>query len=336
MAIEYRRLGASGLLVSPLCLGTMMFGDRTDSATSRKIIDAAFDAGINFIDTADVYKKGTSEEIVGAAIKPHRRRWILATKVGNVMTQKPDDGGLSRRWIQLACDDSLARLATDYIDIYYLHKDDPETPIAETVAAIGDLIRSGKIRYFGISNFRGWRIAEVVGECEAQGVPLPVVCQPYYNLLNRGPEVEILPACDHYGIGVAPYSPIARGVLTGKYAQGVIPEGSRASANDRRIMETEFRAESFAIAQTLKAHAEKTGRTPLQFALAWMWANTIVTSVIGGPRTLEQWQDYVGAIGTAWSAEDEALVDSLVKPGHPSTPGYNDPQYPFYGRVLAD
>ena len=135
---------------------------------------------------------------------------------------------------------------------------------------------------------------------------------------------------------MAPYSPVARGVLTGKYAAGAIPEGSRASTNDKRIRETEFRAESFAIAQTLKEHAAKTGRTPLQFALAWMWANAIVTSVIGGPRTLEQWQDYVGAIGTSWTAEDEALVDSLVKPGHPSTPGYNDPQYPFYGRLLAD
>jgi aryl-alcohol dehydrogenase-like predicted oxidoreductase len=336
MTIEYRRLGASGLEVSLLCLGTMMFGDRTDAATSRKIIDAAFDAGINFIDTADVYKKGASEEIVGAAIKPHRRGWILATKVGNAMTAKPQDGGLSRRWIQLGCDDSLARLGTDYIDIYYLHKDDTDTPLAETVSAIGDLIRSGKIRYFGVSNYRGWRIAEVVAECEAQGVPLPVVCQPYYNLLNRGPEVEILPACDHYGIGVASYSPVARGVLTGKYAPGVIPEGSRASINDKRLMETEFREESFAIAQRLKEHAEKTGRTLLQFALAWLWANTIVTSVIGGPRTLEQWQEYLDAIGTAWNADDEALVDSLVKPGHPSTPGYNDPQYPFYGRVLGD
>ena len=172
-----------------------------------------------------------------------------------------------------ACDDSLARLDTDYIDIYYLHKDDPDTPIAETVGAIGDLIRSGKIRYFGVSNYRGWRIAEVVSECEAQGVPLPVVCQPYYNLLNRMPEVEILPACDHYGIGVAPYSPIARGVLTGKYRPGVVPEDSRVARKDPRMMETEFREESFAIAQTLKAHAEKTGRTLTQFALAWLWAN---------------------------------------------------------------
>ena len=235
-----------------------------------------------------------------------------------------------------ACDDSLARLATDYIDIYYLHKDDPHTPIAETVGAVGDLIRSGKIRYFGVSNYRGWRIAEVVNECEAQGVPLPVVCQPYYNLLNRMPEVEILPACDHYGIGVAPYSPIARGVLTGKYRPGVAPEGSRVARKDARMMETEFRAESIAIAQKLEAHARKTGRTLTQFALAWLWANEIVTSIIAGPRTLEQWQDYVGALGTTWSAEDEALVDSLVTPGHPSTPGYNDPQYPFFGRIVAD
>ncbi len=337
MAMEYRRLGASGLEVSTLCLGTMMFGDRADAVASRRIVDSAFDAGVNFIDTADAYGKGVSESIVGSAIKANRRRWILATKCGNVMTAKPHDGGLSRRWVLAACDDSLRRLETDYIDIYYLHRDDADTPIAETVGAIGDLIRSGKIRYFGVSNYRGWRIAEVVGECEAQGVPPPVVCQPYYNLLNRQPEVEILPACDFYGIGVATYSPIARGVLTGKYAPGgSAPDGSRGARNDERMMETEFRQESFVIAQKLKAHAAKTGRSVMQFALAWAWANQIVSSVIAGPRAIEQWHDYVGAIGTQWTAEDEALVDSLVKPGHPSTPGYSDPQYPFYGRVIAD
>ena len=193
------------------------------------------------------------------------------------MTEKPHDGGLSRRWMLRACDDSLARLATDYIDIYYLHRDDPDTPIAETVATLGDLIRAGKIRYFGLSNYRGWRIAEVVGECEAQGVPLPVVCQPYYNLMNRMPEVEILPACDYYGIGVAPYSPLARGVLTGKYAPGgKPPKGSRAARGDARMLETEFREESFVIARKLAEHARKTGRTLAQFALAWTWANQIV------------------------------------------------------------
>jgi len=331
--MPYHRLGDSGLEVSALCLGTMMFGDRTDAATTNEIVAHAFDAGVNFIDTADVYTKGAAETLTGAAIRAQRSRWILATKVANVMGAAPHDGGLSRRWIFQACEGSLKRLGTDYIDIYYLHKDDPKTPIAETVAAIGDLIRAGRIRYFGVSNFRGWRIAEVVRWCEKLGVPRPVVCQPYYNLLNRMPEVEILPACAHYGLGVASYSPVARGVLTGKYAQGSAPPDSRGGRKDRRFMETEFRTESIAIADTIAAHAAAAGRTPIQFALAWLWANRLVSSVIAGPRTLAQWQDYVGALGTAWTDADEALVDSLVTPGHPSTPGYNDPQYPFFGRL---
>ena len=332
-SMPYHRLGDSGLEVSALCLGTMMFGDRTDAATTNEIVAHAFDAGVNFIDTADVYTKGAAETLTGAAIRAQRSRWILATKVANVMGAAPHDGGLSRRWIFQACEGSLKRLGTDYIDIYYLHKDDPKTPIAETVAAIGDLIRAGRIRYFGVSNFRGWRIAEVVRWCEKLGVPRPVVCQPYYNLLNRMPEVEILPACAHYGLGVASYSPVARGVLTGKYAKGNAPADSRGGRKDRRFMETEFRTESIAIADRIAAHAAATGRTPIQFALAWLWANRLVSSVIAGPRTLAQWQDYVGALGTAWTDADEALVDSLVTPGHPSTPGYNDPQYPFFGRL---
>jgi len=337
--MEYRRLGKSGLDVSIVCLGTMMFGDRTGAREANEIVAAAHDAGVNFIDTADVYSSGESETITGAAIAATRHRWILATKVGNVMggdaNRKPFSGGSSRRWIMAECDASLARLRTDFIDIYYLHIDDAQTPLDETVAAMGALIDAGKIRYFGISNFRGWRIAELVAVCARQGVPPPVVCQPYYNLLNRMPEVEVLAACDYLGIGVASYSPIARGVLTGKYSGGGIPDDSRASRNDRRIMQTEFRAESFAIADTLKAHAAKTNRTPVQFALAWLWANRIVSSVIAGPRTLAQWRDYVAAIGTPWTADDEALVDSLVQPGHPSTPGYSDPQYPIHGRRLG-
>lgn len=336
MTIDYRRLGRSGLQVSPICLGTMMFGDRTDAATAARIVDAAADAGINFIDTADKYAEGESERIVGAAIAARRHHWIVATKVGNPMTSLPHDGGLSRRWMLRACDESLARLRTDFIDIYYLHRDDPGTPLAETVAAIGDLVRSGKIRYFGVSNFRGWRIAEVVHLCRTMGVPAPVVCQPHYNLLNRIAEVEILPASDHYGLGVAPYSPIARGVLTAKYVPGAAPPAdTRAGRKDTRMMQTEFREESLRIAQRLQAHARATDRSPLQFALAWLWANRIVTSVVAGPRTLEQWQEYVAALGTAWTAEDEALVNSLVAPGHPSTPGYNDPSYPLFGRRLA-
>jgi aryl-alcohol dehydrogenase-like predicted oxidoreductase len=334
MTMHYRRLGDSGLEVSPLCLGTMNFGTVTSDPDSRAIIDAAAGAGVNFIDTADAYGFGASEKIVGAAIAADRRHWILATKVANPMTAKPRDGGLSRRWILQACADSLERLRTDYIDIYYLHKDDHATPLAETVAAIGDLVRSGRIHYLGLSNFRGWRIAELVSECEAQGVPKPIVCQPYYNLLNRQPEVEILPACDYYGLGVAPYSPIARGVLTGKYHRGQVPEDSRIARRDQRMMETENRGESFTIAERLETHAKATGRTLVAFALAWLWANRIVTSVIAGPRTLAQWRDYVAAVGTPWSAEDEALVDALVTPGHASTPGYHDPQYKFFGRLV--
>jgi len=337
--MEYRRLGKSGLDVSVVCLGTMMFGDRTDAREANEIVAAAQDAGVNFIDTADVYANGASEAITGAAIAAKRDRWILATKVGNVMpgdeNRSPFTGGSSRRWLLAGCDASLARLRTDYIDVYYLHIDDPLTPLDETVAAMATLIESGKIRYFGISNFRAWRIAELIRCCERQHVAPPVVCQPYYNLLNRMPEVEVLAACDYYGIGVATYSPVARGVLTGKYAGGVKPEGSRASRNDKRMMQTEFREESFAIADALKAHAEKTGRTAISFALAWVWANRIVTSVIAGPRTLAQWQEYVAAIGAPWTADDEALVDSLVRPGHPSTPGFSDPQYPIFGRRLA-
>jgi aryl-alcohol dehydrogenase-like predicted oxidoreductase len=333
--MDFRRLGDSGLNVSVLSLGTMMFGDRTDAATAKKIIASASDAGVNFIDTADVYANGASEAIVGPAIADNRRRWILATKVGNVMIAKPHDGGLSRRWIMQACDDSLKRLATDYIDIYYLHKDDIDTPLEETVAAIGDLIRSGKIRYFGVSNYRGWRIAEVVGLCVELGVPRPIVCQPYYNLFNRTPEVEILPACDYYGLGVVPYSPLARGMLTGKYVAGAdAPAESRVGRKDQRMMETEFREESLAIAQKLRAHAEKKGLTLAQFALAWVLSNRIVTSLIAGPRTFEQWTDYLAAVGKTLDGEDEAFVDALVRPGHPSTPGYNDPAYPFYGRIV--
>jgi aryl-alcohol dehydrogenase-like predicted oxidoreductase len=337
--MEYRRLGSSGLQVSAVCLGTMMFGDRTGERDAGEIVAHAYDHGVNFIDTADVYANGASESITGAAIKSRRARWILATKVGNVMAgagyERPHTGGLSRRWILQACDASLGRLGADWIDIYYLHIDDPKAPLAETVAAMGALIEAGKIRYFGVSNFRGWRIAELMHWCDRLSVTPPIVCQPYYNLLNRMPEVEVLPACDYYGLGVASYSPVARGVLTGKYATGVVPEDSRAARKDRRIMQTEFREESFAIAKTLKAHAEKTGRSPVQFALAWLWANRIVTSVIAGPRTLSQWQDYVAALGTPWSDDDEALVDSLVRPGHPSTPGYSDPAYPICGRRLG-
>ena len=240
-----------------------------------------------------LHAKAPPRSIVGAAIKAHRRR-LDPRDQGR---QRDDRDTARRRACRGAGCSPRATTAsrasaTDYIDIYYLHKDDPRHADRRKRSARSAISsRSGKIRYFGVSNYRGWRIAEFVSECEAQGVPLPVVCQPYYNLLNRTPEVEILPACDHYGIGVAPYSPVARGVLTGKYAPGApLPEGSRAARGDRGSWRRSCARSRFAIAQKLAAHAGKTGRTLTQFALAWLWANQIVTSVIAGPRTFEQWQ----------------------------------------------
>jgi aryl-alcohol dehydrogenase (NADP+) len=311
----------------------MMFGDRTDAAEAARIVASARDAGVNFIDTADQYAKGESERIVGKLIAAERDRWVLATKVGNPMGDAPNDGGLSRAWILRAIDMSLDRLDTDYVDVYYFHIDDADTPLDESVAAMGDVIAQGKVRYWGVSNFRGWRIAEAVRLAAEMGVPAPVICQPYYNAMNRMPEAEVIPACMHYGLGVVPYSPLARGVLTGKYTPGDAPPAeSRAGRKDKRLMQTEFRAESLVMAQTIRAHAEKRGMTAGQFAVNWVFNNSAVTSVLAGPRTLAQWTEYLGALAHGFTAEDEALIDGLVQTGHPSTPGYNDPRYPLTGR----
>jgi aryl-alcohol dehydrogenase-like predicted oxidoreductase len=332
--MQYRNLGRSGLKVSPLCLGTMMFGGPTNEADANRIVGHARDAGINFIDTADAYSSGQSEEVVGRTIAAHRSHWIVATKIANPMGQGPNDRGLSRRHCLLATEASLRRLGVDAVDILYLHKEDHGTPLAETVHALADLVRAGKIRHFGVSNYRAWRVAEICRLCDELGLDRPIVSQPYYNALNRMPEVEHLPACAHYGLGVVPYSPLARGILTGKYATQAEPSPeSRAGRADKRMMETEWRPESIAIAQKLAAHAEARGITPGQFAVAWVLNNRLVTAPIAGPRTFEQWTDYLGALDYAFTAEDEELVSGLVPPGHPSTPGYNDPAYPLEGRV---
>lgn len=331
--MEYRSLGRSGLKVSPLCLGTMMFGGPTDEAVSASIIARAREAGVNFIDTADAYTKGQSEEITGRIIAARRSEWVLATKVANPTGLGPNERGLSRRHVIAAAEASLRRLGTEWIDIYYLHKEDHSTPLSETIRALGDLVRQGKIRYFGVSNYRAWRIAEICHLCDELGIDRPVVSQPYYNAMNRMPEVEQLPACHAYGLGVVSYSPLARGVLTGKYGPDVPPpDDSRAGRQDARMMQTEWRPESLRIAQAIKRHAESRGTTAGRFAVAWALNNRLVTAVIGGPRTLAQWQDYLEAIAFEFTGDDETFLDELVPTGHPSTPGYNDPAYPIEGR----
>ncbi len=333
--MEYRTLGRSGLRVSPLCLGTMNFGGPTDAATAERIIAQASEAGINFVDTADAYTGGQSEQITGAAIRSERDRWVLATKLANATGTGPNGGGLSRKWVMQAAEASLRRLGTDYIDVYYLHKEDHLTPLAETVRAMGDLIRAGKVRYFGVSNYRSWRVAEICRISDELGIDRPVVSQPYYHALNRTPEIEHLPACGYFGLGVVSYSPLARGILTAKYDPDAPPPAdTRAGRQDRRMLQTEWRPDSLRMAQEIAAHAARRGSTASRFAIAWVLNNRLVTGLIGGPRTEEQWHDYLAALDEPFTADDEALVERLVSPGHASTPGYNDPAYPIEGRPV--
>jgi aryl-alcohol dehydrogenase-like predicted oxidoreductase len=332
--MHYRALGKSGLRVSPLALGTMMFGGATAEVDARRIIHQAWDLGVNFIDTADVYNAGLSEQITGRAITAHRADWVLASKVGSPRASSHEAlQGLNRKYIFNSLEDSLTRLGTDYLDLYYLHREDHSTPLEETVSTIGDLLRQGKIRYWGLSNFRGWRIAEAVNIARRMGIDDPIASQPLYNIVNRQVETEQLTAARYYGIGVVPYSPLARGVLTGKYAPGAAPlADSRAARQDKRIQETEWRPESLALAQQVVEYARGRGTDPVTFAIAWVLANPVVSAAIVGPRTLAQWQAYTGALQFQVTADDEAFIDGLVTPGHASTHGFNDPAHFVSGR----
>jgi len=331
----YRNLGRSGIKISPLTLGTMMFGGETDRATAQRITERAFEQGVNFIDTANNYNRGESEVVVGELIAPRRGEWVLASKFGNQNpgTTGPNDRGAARINLIRSVEASLKRLRTDYLDVLYLHREDGSTQIEETVRALGDLIRAGKLRSYGLSNHRAYKLAEFVHTADALGVDRPAVTQPLYNLANRQIEVEHLPAAERYGLAVVPYSPLARGVLTAKYTPGEAPAAeTRAGRDDPRLQQTEWRAESLHIAQQIRAHVAGRGITPGQFALAWVLHNRLVTSAIAGPRTLAQWEDYLPALQYCFTEEDEALVDRLVPTGHASAPGFNDPAHPFFGR----
>lgn len=330
----YQPLGASGLKVPRLWLGTMLFGEQTDEAQAAALLEATRAAGLNALDTADIYTGGESERMVGRLVKGERERWIIASKAANPVGSDPNDRGASRRWLTRAVEASLRRLDTDVIDLYYLHRDDESTPVEEVVATMGLLIERGCILYWGLSNFRAWRVAKLVETARRLGVPPPVACQPPYSLVTRGIETELLPACAHYGLGVVCYSPLARGVLSGKYeGEGKAPPAdSRAARSDKRLMQTEWRPESLQLSQDFKAHAESRGLSATQLAIAWALNNALVNGVIGGPRTLAQWRDYLAALEVRVTSEDEAWVDARVKPGHPSTPGYTDPIYPVTGR----
>lgn len=332
--MEYRTLGLAGVKVSPLCLGTMMFGGPANEKDSSRIINRALDAGINFMDTANVYNDGESERVIGKAVKSNREKWVIATKVHGSMGDDVNQSGSHRVNIMAAVEASLKRLGTDYIDVYYLHRWDASTRIAESLRALDDCVRHGKVRYIACSNFEAWRVCEALWTSEKLGLEAFVCVQPLYNIVNRDAEVELLPFCEKYGVGVVPYSPLARGVLSGKYLVGQEPpKGSRAARKDRRILQTELRDESYEVAQQLKPLADAHGKTLTQFALAWVLANPIITSAIIGPRTIDQLEDNLGCLDCTLSADDETAIDALVPPGEHTGKGYTDPAYPVLGRA---
>lgn len=320
--------------VSPLCLGTMMFGGPTDEATSIRIIHQALDLGINFLDTANMYSLGGSETVVGKALRDRRHRAVLATKGRQKMGDGPNEAGASRLHLMRELDASLRRLGTDSVDIYYVHAPDPATPIDETLRALDDMVRLGKVHYLACSNFRAWQLCEALWASDRAGLERFVCTQPLYNIVNRDVEVELLPLCKSQQLGVVSYSPLARGILTGKYEVGKEPPaGSRASRNDARMKQAEWRDASLEVAQQLAHHCATRGVSVSQFSLAWCLANPLITSIILGPRTVEQFEDNVACLNVTVTPEDEAFVDQLVPPGEHSGKGFQDSAYPITGRV---
>jgi len=328
------QFGKAGIYVSPLALGTMMFGSHADLKTSREIAHHALDQGVFFWDTADMYGAGASEEVCGKLLQGCREEVVLATKVYATMSQRPNDRGLSAKHILQACDASLRRLQTDYIDIYYLHLPDRLVPIEESLRAMEDLLRSGRVRYIACSNYRAWEVVELIHTARAHGWQPISAIQPLYNLVNRDIEVEMLPMAHHMGLGVTTYSPLARGVLTGKYGGGAIPVGSRLARQDRRFLQAEWRQDSVHIAEQLRPTAQRLGCSLGQLAIAWAMQNRYVHSVIVGPKNAAQARESLAAAAVKLDPEVEKTVDRLVPPGCHSGKEFFDVHYsPVTGRI---
>ena len=335
--MEAVQLGRSGLRVSPLCLGTMTFGNETGLDEARTIADRALDEGVFFWDTADMYSVGGSETMVGTLMEGRRDRIVLATKCWAAMGPGANDRGLSARHMIAACEASLRRLKTDWIDLYYLHIPDKLTPIDESLRAMEDLIRSGKVRYAACSNYRAWEVQDMVRRSEARGWQPVSAVQPLYNLVNRDIEVEMLPMCEANGLGVVTYSPLARGILTGKYSASTADgEENRLSRANPRFLQAEWRPESVEAADKLVALARERGCSSVELATAWAMANTLVTSVIAGPRTLSHFEGYLRAARIEWDAELEAACDAIVPLGSHTGQSWPDQDfYPITGRKIG-
>lgn len=322
--MDYRKLGPSGTIVAPYCLGTMTFGAEANEATSHKILDDYFKWGGNFVDTADVYSAGVSEEIIGRWLKARpteARQAVIATKGRFPMGNGPNDIGLSRRHLNVALDDSLRRLGVEHIDLYQMHAWDALTPIEETLRFLDDAVSSGKIGYYGFSNYVGWHIAKAVEIAKARGYTRPVTLQPQYSLLVRDIELEIVPACQDAGMGLLPWSPLGGGWLTGKYRRDQMPTGAtRLGENPKRGMESydqrNAQERTWDIIGAVEEIAKSKGCSMAQVALAWTAARPAVTSVILGARTTEQLADNLGAAKISLSDEEMQRLTEISAP-HP-------------------
>jgi|YNPNPStandDraft_1061719.scaffolds.fasta_scaffold14482_2 aryl-alcohol dehydrogenase-like predicted oxidoreductase len=312
--MEYVRLGQSGIKVSRICLGTMTFGREADEETSFRIMDRYLELGGNFLDTADAYSGGVTESLVGRWIEKRgvRDQIILATKVYGTMGPGPNDGGLSRYHIQHAVEASLKRLRTDVIDLYQIHRWDPETPIEETLEALNDVVRQGKVRYLGCSNLAAWHLAKYLHSAEKHLWSRFISLQPIYNALNRSIELELLPLCAAEGLGVITYNPLAGGMLTGKYKRGEpMPSGARLEAFGF-YYERYYTEEALTIVEHFLQAAQERGVTPAQLALAWVLAEPRVTCPIVGARNLEQFNDTMGGLAIRLTPEERAKIPAVL------------------------
>jgi aryl-alcohol dehydrogenase-like predicted oxidoreductase len=311
--MEQRRLGNSGLKVSAVGIGCNNFGGRIDAAGTRAVVDAALDHGITLFDTADVYGNQQSESLLGAALGARRSDVVIATKFAMPMGQDVFQRGGSRRYVMTAVDASLARLGTDYIDLYQMHAPDPETPIDETLAALDDLVRAGKVRYIGCSNFAGWQIADADWTARSNHGAHFVSAQNHYSLLERGIEAEVLPSCERFGLGMLPYFPLASGMLTGKYRRNEAPPAGTRLAQVGRLAERALNERNFDIVEKLSSFAAEREHSLLDLAFGWLLSKSVIGSVIAGATSPAQVEANVAAAQWQLSAEDVTAVDALTR-----------------------
>jgi aryl-alcohol dehydrogenase-like predicted oxidoreductase len=311
--MEIRNLGQSGLRVSSIGLGCNNFGGRIDEAATRTVIHKALDLGITLFDTADTYgERGGSETVMGHILGDDRKRIVLATKFASQMDDSGEKIGGSRRYIMEAVEASLRRLRTDWIDLYQMHRPDPRTPIEETLRALDDLIRQGKVRYIGCSNFAAWQVADAAWTARNAGLQGFVSCQDEYSLVHRAPEAELLPVARKFGFGLLPYFPLASGLLTGKYRRNrPLPDGTRL-ANTQRLADLYLTERNWGIAEKLSDFAEGRGHTMLELAFSWLLAQPPVASVIAGATRPEQLEQNVKAGQWAMTVEDLAEIDRIA------------------------